>query len=44
MALGTLLGLIFSVGLALAAEALGRRVRIEEDLSEAIGVPVLTSL
>jgi uncharacterized protein involved in exopolysaccharide biosynthesis len=44
MALGTLLGLVFGVGLALAAEALGRRVRIEEDLSEAIGVPVLTSL
>jgi uncharacterized protein involved in exopolysaccharide biosynthesis len=44
IALGTLLGLVFGVGLALVAEALGRRVRIEEDLSDAIGVPVLTSL
>lgn len=44
LALGVLLGLVFGVGLALAAEALGRRVRVEEDLSDGIGVPVLTSL
>lgn len=44
LALGLFLGLIFGVGLALAAEAFGRRVRIEEDISEGLGVPVLTSL
>lgn len=44
LALGIMLGLVFGFGLALAAEALGRRIRIEEDLSGAIGVPVLISL
>lgn len=44
LALGMLLGLVFGLGLALAAETFGRRVRIEEDLSDSIGVPVLTSL
>lgn len=44
LALATLLGLVFGFGMALAVEALARRVRIEEDLSDGAGVPVLISL
>ncbi|MBA3564535.1 MAG: hypothetical protein H0W33_11125 [Gammaproteobacteria bacterium] len=44
LVLAAMLGLVFGFGLALAAEALARRVRTEEDLSDRIGVPVLITL
>ena len=41
MALSVFLGVMLSLGLALLLEMLDRRVRSEQDLSEALGLPVL---
>jgi capsular polysaccharide biosynthesis protein len=38
------LGLVLGFGAAFVLEALDRRVRIPEDLSENLGVPVLAKL
>ena len=43
-ALGVLLGLVFGLGMAFVLEALDRRIRIPEDLSEDLHVPVLARL
>lgn len=44
VALSVFLGLVFGFGLALLSESLDRRVRIEEDLNESLGLPVLASV
>ncbi len=44
MALALILGLAFGVGLVILAELFNRRVRIEEDIKDELGIPVLASL
>ncbi len=44
MALALILGLAFGVGLTILAEVFNRRVRIEDDIKEELGIPVLASL
>lgn len=44
MALSVILGLIFGIGLTIVAEVFSRRVRIEDDIKEELGIPVLASI
>jgi uncharacterized protein involved in exopolysaccharide biosynthesis len=44
MTLAVLLGLVLGFGVAFLLEVLNRRIRISEDLSQGLGVPVLASL
>jgi succinoglycan biosynthesis transport protein ExoP len=44
LVLGTLLGIVLGLGLALLAEALDRRVRTGEEIGEALGLPLLGRL
>lgn len=44
VALSLFLGLAFGVGMTILAELVNRRVRIEQDLKDGLGIPVLASL
>jgi uncharacterized protein involved in exopolysaccharide biosynthesis len=44
LGLATFLGLAFGVGFSIIAEMLNRRVRIESDLENELGLPVLASI
>jgi polysaccharide biosynthesis transport protein len=44
LVLAVLLGLVFGFGVAFAMELVDRRIRIAEDLTEELGVPLLASL
>ena len=44
MALSVILGLVFGIGLTIVAEVFSRRVRIEDDIKEELGIPVLASI
>ncbi len=44
MALGLILGLVLGIGTTIILEVFNRRVRIEEDIRQGLGIPVLASI